>query len=137
MSAQSSLWHQQVQFQFNAALRPQRPYGLLGTVGSPGRPPPLSHSAQALTGTARLLTLMAGATMVDWLLKTNFLPTTVYSPQHSRDASVQKGGKKTSPCHDDRHTRQELWTPTTRSDRFTLRHNTADHVVISDLLSPS
>ena len=30
--------------QFNAALRPQRPYRLLGT-GSPGRPPRLSHSS--------------------------------------------------------------------------------------------
>ena len=31
-------------FEFSAALRPQRPYGLLGT-GSPGRPPRLSHSS--------------------------------------------------------------------------------------------
>ena len=31
-------------FEFSAALRPQRPSGLLGT-GSPGRPPPLSHSS--------------------------------------------------------------------------------------------
>ena len=30
-------------FKFNVALRPQRPYGLLGTV-SPERPPRLSHS---------------------------------------------------------------------------------------------
>ena len=29
---------------FSVALRPQRPYGLLGT-GSPGRPPRLSHSS--------------------------------------------------------------------------------------------
>ena len=29
---------------FYVALRPQRPQGLLGT-GSPGRPPPLSHSS--------------------------------------------------------------------------------------------
>ena len=33
--------------QFNAALRPQRPYRRLGT-GSPGRPPPLSHSSLTL-----------------------------------------------------------------------------------------
>ena len=33
----------------NAALRPQRPYGLLGT-GSPGRPPRLSHSFWAPKG---------------------------------------------------------------------------------------
>ena len=33
--------------QFSVALRPQRPYGLLGT-GSPGRPPGLSHSSQAV-----------------------------------------------------------------------------------------
>ena len=36
------------EFKFSAALRPQRPYGLLGT-GSPGRPPRLSHSSSALT----------------------------------------------------------------------------------------
>ena len=30
-------------FKFSVAVRPQRPYGLLGT-GSPGGPPPLSHS---------------------------------------------------------------------------------------------
>ena len=32
---------------FSVALRPQRPYGLLGT-GSPGRSPRLSHSSRAL-----------------------------------------------------------------------------------------
>ena len=32
------------EFEFNVALRPQRPYGPLGT-GSPGRPPRLSHSS--------------------------------------------------------------------------------------------
>ena len=32
---------------FNVALRPQRPYGLLG-MGIPGRPPRLSHSSWAL-----------------------------------------------------------------------------------------
>ena len=40
--------------QFNVALRPQRPQGLLGTE-SPGRPPRLSHSSWALT---RLLLLL-------------------------------------------------------------------------------
>ena len=34
----------QHKFEFNAALRPQKPYGILGT-GSPGRPPRLSHSS--------------------------------------------------------------------------------------------
>ena len=34
--------------QFNVLLRPQRPYGLLGTSGSPGRPPRLSRSSLAL-----------------------------------------------------------------------------------------
>ena len=29
----------------NVALRPQRPYGLLGMYGSPGRPPRISHSS--------------------------------------------------------------------------------------------
>ena len=37
-SALGRLW------MFSVALRPQRLYGLLGT-GSPGRPPPLSHSS--------------------------------------------------------------------------------------------
>ena len=32
------------EFEFNVALRPQRPQGLLGT-GSPGRPPRLSHNS--------------------------------------------------------------------------------------------
>ena len=37
-----------VEFEFSVAVRPQKPpYGLLGT-GSPGRPPPLSHSIWAL-----------------------------------------------------------------------------------------
>ena len=31
----------------NVAIRPQRPYGLLGT-GSPGHPPRLSHSSSAM-----------------------------------------------------------------------------------------
>ena len=34
-------------FIFIVALRPQRPWGLLGT-GSPGRPPPLPHSSSVL-----------------------------------------------------------------------------------------
>ena len=75
-----------------------------------------------------LLALMAGAAVVDWLLKTKFLPTTVCNSLLTttlRHTSVQKG-EKTSPCHDDRHTRQELWTPTRRSDRFILCHNTAE-----------
>ena len=33
-------------FDFDVALRPQRPYGLLG-MGSPGRPPPLSCISRA------------------------------------------------------------------------------------------
>ena len=37
-----------VTHEFNVALRPQRPYGLLGT-GSQGQPPRLSHSSWALT----------------------------------------------------------------------------------------
>ena len=37
----------QALFKFNAALRPQRPQGLLGK-GSPGRPPPLLHAASEL-----------------------------------------------------------------------------------------
>ena len=37
-----------VQFEFSVALRPQRKYRLLGT-GSPGWPPPVSHSSWALT----------------------------------------------------------------------------------------
>ena len=41
------LWGENVAFKFSVALRPQRPYGLLGT-GSPGRPPRLSHSTWAL-----------------------------------------------------------------------------------------
>ena len=36
-----------MRFKFSVALRPQRSYGLLGT-GSPGWPPPLSHSSWAL-----------------------------------------------------------------------------------------
>ena len=32
-------------FRFSAALRPQKPYGLLGT-GSPGRPPRLSQAPE-------------------------------------------------------------------------------------------
>ena len=38
-------------FEFNVALRPQRPYGLLGA-GSPGRPPRLSHSSCALNNSS-------------------------------------------------------------------------------------
>ena len=33
-----------LQIKFSVAVRPQRPYGLLGT-GSPGLPPRLSHSS--------------------------------------------------------------------------------------------
>ena len=40
--------------QFHDALRPERPYGLLGT-GSPGRPPRLSHSSWALPSSPCLL----------------------------------------------------------------------------------
>ena len=36
------------EFKLNVALGPQRPYGLSGT-GSPGRPPRLSHSFRALS----------------------------------------------------------------------------------------
>ena len=42
------------EFKFSAALRPQRPYGLLGA-GSPGRSPRLSHSSSALTMRSMLL----------------------------------------------------------------------------------
>ena len=41
--------------EFNVGLRPQRPYGLLGT-GSPGRPPPrLSHTGPELWSSSSLL----------------------------------------------------------------------------------
>ena len=39
-----------LRFKFSVALRPQRPYGLLGT-GSPVRLPRLSHSSRALNTT--------------------------------------------------------------------------------------
>ena len=39
--------HLRTRLKFRVALRPQRPYGLLGT-GSPGRPPRLSHGSWAL-----------------------------------------------------------------------------------------
>ena len=43
--AAPKLWHNmQFEFEFNVALRPQRPYGLLGT-GNPGRPPRPSRSS--------------------------------------------------------------------------------------------
>ena len=38
------------------ALRPQGPYGLLGT-GSPGRPPPLAHTAPELRFVSEFLLL--------------------------------------------------------------------------------
>ena len=43
----SEIFTTETMLEFSVALRPKRPYGLLGT-GSPGRPPRLSHSSWAL-----------------------------------------------------------------------------------------